>query len=78
MIAFAMDKQFDECDNEYDAKRDIHTGKGQRRKLDCQDRHKVYKEIKFTKKPLQTASTYLVNICNGCVATEKVNGQNAL
>lgn len=78
-VSGAMDRMFDDVDDEYDVHNDIHKEEGsQRRKVDSQDREKIYQEIVAHGNPLQTDSEALVNIHNGCIADNRVNVHNAL
>ena len=77
-MSIAMDSMFENSDDEYDATQDKHKEEGQhRRKLDFQDRQKIYQEFQQHLNPLTTETDSLVNICTGCIADERVNVYNA-
>jgi len=79
MVSFAMDKTFDDIDEEYDAKLDIHKEEGKnRQKLDAEDRNKIRLQLLKHVHPLKSETDKLINIVTGCIAHEKVNVNNAL
>ncbi len=80
MLSMAMDDMFEnDRDAEY-AKSNKHKEEGEgRRKLDSDDREKLRNELARNAHPLQQADDCkLFNIANGCVASEKVNAQEAV
>jgi hypothetical protein len=80
-LSLAMESMFhdENSSSEPDARSEKHKEEGKsRRKLDFDDRQLIREELKKFTHPLKYEDDKLVNIYNGCVASEKVNVHNAV
>ena len=80
-LSLAMESMFhdENSSSEPGARSEKHKEEGKsRRKLDFDDRQLIREELKKFTHPLKYEDDKLVNIYNGCVASEKVNVHNAV
>ncbi len=75
-LSLLMDKMFDEKDQ---VRNDHHTEEGKnRRRLNANDSEKLRQEMANYTNPPTSNADRVVNVVNGCVASDKVNVADAV